>query len=375
MPRILIIGAGIIGSAIAYELSLINGIEVTLIDKKFPASSSTKGALGVLMGVASYKTKGSKWELCKRSLKRYETLIPELEKLTQKLMPVNYQGVLSLHYVDDYLEKWKDLIKIRNSSGYFLETWEKDTLLKRCPHIKDDKITGAIYSPQDFQINPVEITKALVAGASLNGVNCLFDTKVQVISPSLNYNSSHDLICYHKTSKQTLKADYIVISAGLGSNKLVNKLQTVVKIKPVIGQAMQIDLDTPLVDTNFLPVITGKDVNVIPINPKRYWVGSTVEFPHKTGELLTQSKFLEQIKKQAFAICPDFKNGSITKIWSGKRPRPDGETAPIIQKIPHYSNILLATGHYRNGVLLAPATALTIKDKILEDLSIKSSNY
>ena len=100
IPRIVVIGAGIIGSAIAYELSLLNGIEVILVDQKSPASSSTKGALGVLMGVASHKTRGRRWELCKISLKRYKTLIPELERLTQKPISVNYQGILSLHYLD-----------------------------------------------------------------------------------------------------------------------------------------------------------------------------------------------------------------------------------------------------------------------------------
>lgn len=371
MPRIVIIGAGIIGATIAYELSLLNGIEIILVDEKFPASSSTKGALGVLRGVANYKTRGKGWDLCKTSLKRYKTLIPELEKLTQIPIQVNSNGILLLHYVDNYLEKWGDLIEIRNSSSYFLEVWEKSTLFQKCPQIKDERITGAIYSPQDFQVNPIQMTRTLVLGASLNGVHCLFNTKIQKISPSFDQKFSHDLTCYTKTSKRILKADYIVISAGLGSNELVNKLQTIVKIKPVIGQGMQIDLNAPLENTNFIPVIAGKGINIIPVNPQRYWVGSTIEFPRSNGEMLAQSKFLEQIKRELFSICPGFKNGNITKIWTGKRPRPDGGIAPIIEKIPHHSNILLATGHYRNGILLAPATALNIKNKILEDLSIK----
>uniref|UniRef100_UPI0030DAFD99 FAD-dependent oxidoreductase n=1 Tax=Cyanothece sp. BG0011 TaxID=2082950 RepID=UPI0030DAFD99 len=53
--------------------------------------------------------------------------------------------------------------------------------------------------------------------------------------------------------------------------------------------------------------------------------------------------------------------------WSGKRPRPNGEPAPIIKEVPNYPHVLLATGHYRNGVLLAPATALMIRDKIIEN--------
>ena len=56
---------------------------------------------------------------------------------------------------------------------------------------------------------------------------------------------------------------------------------------------------------------------------------------------------------------------SSLRTWSGLRPRPEGRPAPVIGKSPGYSNILLATGHYRNGVLLAPATAYTIREMII----------
>ncbi len=66
----------------------------------------------------------------------------------------------------------------------------------------------------------------------------------------------------------------------------------------------------------------------------------------------------------AIAFCPDLKQATILETWSGKRPRPEGIPAPIIEKLSGYGNVLLATAHYRNGVLLAPATALEVVSQL-----------
>ncbi|MDJ0661868.1 MAG: FAD-dependent oxidoreductase [Crocosphaera sp.] len=369
MTRITIIGAGVIGAAIAYELSLIKGLNITLIDEKQPASGSTGAALGVLMAIISHKTKGRGWKLRKSSLERYQTLIPELEEITGKKIPVNHQGILMLRFQDDPLERWEKLQKFRNDHGYPLEIWEQKELRKRCPQIQNDRVMGAIYSPQDIQIHPTLLTESLVLAASQNGVNCQFGVKVKnIISRELdasNNGQSYQI----KTSYQTLETDWLIICAGLGSTPLINELQPMINIKPVLGQALQIKVNHGLGDNNFQPVITGEDVHIVPVNQQEYWIGATVEFPDEMGEVSPQIELLETVKKQAFSFCPSLATGEIIKNWSGKRPRPDGEAAPIIKEVPNYSHVLLATGHYRNGILLAPATALIIRDKIMENFT------
>ncbi len=73
--------------------------------------------------------------------------------------------------------------------------------------------------------------------------------------------------------------------------------------------------------------------------------------------------------QQAIALCPALAEASIVRTWSGLRPRPEGRPAPIIDRLPGFSNVLLATGHYRNGVLLAPATAQMIRQMILSSVT------
>lgn len=362
MTHIAIVGAGIIGATIAYELSLIKGFKITLIDEKVPASGSTGAALGVLMGIISHKTQGRGWKLRQTSLQHYGTLIPELEDLTGQKIPVNRQGILMLRFIEEAIEGWEKLTTIRQSQGYQLEIWDREKLIKKCPQIDNNRIIGAIYSPQDLQINPTLLTQALVAGAAKNRVNFQFGVKVQnLVSTALN--DSYDRRCHQiQTTEDNLEIDELVIAAGLGSTPLTATSSQPLDIRPVLGQALQVKLNNPLGNLEFQPVITGDDVHIVPLGNGEYWLGATVEFPNEMGEIISQPELLEKVQHQAISFCPALENAQVIKTWFGKRPRPQGEPAPIIRNLPGYNNILLATGHYRNGVLLAPATALAIRE-------------
>lgn len=369
MTHIAIIGAGIIGAAIAYELSLIKGLKITLIDEKIPASGATGAALGVLMAIISHKTKGRGWKLRQTSLQRYESLIPELETLTGEIIPVNRQGILMLRFAEDSLEGWEKLRHIRQSQGYELAILDRQQLGQQYPQINlnNNRIIGAIYSPQDRQIHPTLLTQALVKGASINGVNCQFGVKVQnILSTALNDSKKRH--CYQiQTTESNLDIDKLVIAAGLGSTPLTEALSQKLDIRPVLGQALQVRLDQPLGNVAFQPVITGDDVHIVPQNKGEYWIGATVEFPNTIGEIISQPELLEKVRQQAINFCPELEKAEIIQTWFGKRPRPEGEPAPIIRELPGYDNIILATGHYRNGILLAPATALAIRDHLLKN--------
>jgi glycine/D-amino acid oxidase-like deaminating enzyme len=93
-------------------------------------------------------------------------------------------------------------------------------------------------------------------------------------------------------------------------------------------------------------------------------VGATVEFPDEEGEVMADEQLLNGVIEAAIAFCPGLQNLKITQQWSGLRPRPHNQPAPIIRQLPGYEQVWLATGHYRNGVLLAPATAQIVRDNI-----------
>ncbi|MEO1672706.1 MAG: FAD-dependent oxidoreductase [Cyanobacteria bacterium J06631_2] len=357
MSKIIIIGCGVVGAAIAYELSLIKGLDITVIEKHTAASGSTGAALGVLMGAISHKKKGRAWRFRSASLKRYQTLIPELEAKTGLKISVNHQGIFKLLFEGDNLEKWHKLREFRAKEGWDLIIGDRNFVTQQCPHLVGDLLIGAVHSPQDGQINPVELTQALVAAAEANGVEFQFGVEVRNF---INHKDELSTCQQLVTTSGKVEVEQLIISAGLGSTPLTQNLQQTIPIRPVLGQAIKLKLAQPLGNPNFQPVISGNDIHLVPLGNNEYWLGATVEFPSETGESIADTELLEQTIDQAIAFCPELKAATILKTWSGKRPRPEGIPAPIIAKLSGYSNVLLATAHYRNGVLLAPATALEV---------------
>ncbi|MBH8565245.1 FAD-binding oxidoreductase [Nostoc sp. CENA67] len=366
MSHVVIIGCGVVGAAIAYELSLVQGLTITVIDRQPPAQASTGAALGVLMGVISHKIKGKAWQMRQTSIQRYETLIPELEALTNRQIPFNRQGILSLCGAEDDLSAWENLVAIRHSQGWRLEIWDTAKLKEICPQVNQEKITGAVYSPQDRQLDPTALTLALVEAAQHKGVNFKFGvTVLGVPTPEKNSLEEPVKCTFVETTEGKIAADWIVFAAGLGSTPLTAQLDQTVDIRPVLGQALQLSLGHVLGNPDFQPAITGNDVHIVPVGGGDYWIGATVEFPTNGDEIPPNQELLETVRQQAIAFCPELATAKIIRTWSGLRPRPEGRPAPVIGQLPGYSNILLATGHYRNGVLLAPATAYAIREMII----------
>lgn len=360
MTRVMIIGCGIIGAMTAYELSQLPGLEVTVLDQQPPAQGSTGAALGVLMAVISHKTKGRNWRLRETSLRRYETLIPELEAALGRPLPYNRCGLLNLCFDPADLPRWQSLQTIRQSQGYRLELWSPEQLAGRCPQLELSQVAAAIYSPHDRQVEPVALTLALVAAATQQGAH--FDFERQVVS--LAGPAGQPLV---QTTGGAITADCVVITAGLGSFELTQSLQQPVPIGPVLGQALQVQLPSPLGDPAFQPAINADDIHLVPLEQGRYWVGATVEFPPETDlaawlAATPAADRLEEVWQRAIAQCPALAAAAIVRTWSGLRPRPQAQAAPVITPLPGYENVYLAAGHYRNGVLLAPATALQLRD-------------
>jgi glycine/D-amino acid oxidase-like deaminating enzyme len=360
MTHVVVVGCGVVGAAIAYELSQFPDLSITVLDRQPPAQAATGAALGVLMGVISQKVKGNAWRMRQSSIQRYETLIPELEAIAQQPIPHNRQGILMLCFDAEALPKWQQLAETRQSQGWQLEIWNQENLHSRCPQINLEKVLAAIYSPQDRQVDPTALTLALVKAAQKKGVTFHFDAQVL----GLKSDSTDGLqACQQiETTARNFPADWVVVAAGLGSTLLTQAGIQPADIRPVLGQAVQLQLENPLGDRTFQPVITGDDIHIVPLSNGQYWIGATVEFPNDAGEVSADSAQLEGVLEGAIALCPALAQAKTLKAWSGLRPRPYGRPAPIIEPLSGYTNVLLATGHYRNGVLLAPATAQAVCD-------------
>lgn len=392
--QVAIVGCGVVGATIAYELSQIEGLQVTVCDRGAPAGGSTGAALGVLMGAISQKKPKSRaWRLRQASLEGYDRLIPQLEAQLNRRIPRNDYGILKLATAEENWQKWQKLAEIRREQGFPLEIWSAAEVRSRFPQVGQLDGSGAVFSPRDRQIQPVPLTQALVEAAQQRGVRFAFGTTVvgadwdargcltrlHARAGLDNENSERGVSENPKPISEnqidaSFEVDAVVLSAGLGSTPFAERLpsangagEAAIALRPVLGQALRFRLSEPF--PSGFPVLTGGDVHIVPLNDWECWVGATVEFPDAAGTVTADAALLEAVREAAIALYPPLATAQLRDRWQGLRPRPEGRSAPVIDTLPGCENLLLATGHYRNGVLLAPGTAQVVRDWVTGYLS------
>ncbi len=353
--KIVVIGGGVVGAAIAYELSQVPHLHITLLEQApAPAQASTGAALGVLMGAISQKPKGNNLKMRLFGIEQYNQWLPKLEAIAGFPIPFNQQGILRLCGADEDLERWQRLLPVREAQGVPLQWCDRDQLHTHYPYLNLDPVVAGIYAPSDRQINPTRLTQALLTAAAHQGVTVHFNTPVTftVVQGRIQV----------ATPTQVVQSDWVVIAAGVGSTALTTALARPVDIRPVLGQAVRVRVSAEAGLPERHPVITGGDVHLVPLEHGEYWIGATVEFPDPVGTPLPpDAEQLEQVLTAAIALCPAFQQATVVEQWFGLRPRPEGRPAPIIETLPDFPNVMVAAGHYRNGVLLAPATARQVR--------------
>jgi glycine/D-amino acid oxidase-like deaminating enzyme len=386
MSRVVVVGSGIVGAAIAYELSQVDGLEITVVDQQpgpvqATSPTSTGAALGLLMATISKREKGQNLAMRWAGIDWYEREIPALIERTGIPIQFNRQGLLMLQGHDDDLRAWEKLAKVRQAQGRRLDLWKRSQLQAVLPQVGLDGVTAGVMAPSDRQLDPVAATQAMVAAAQALGATFRFGVTAQGVEKPGRVDTL-------QTTAGPIGCDWLVIAAGLGSMPLTAALGQPLELRPVLGQAVQVRLPEAMGNPAFQPVITRNDVHVMPLTSGRsetigdgdYWLGATVEFgpedqdpddPDPRRFDLNSDRWpqpdpdaLAGLMAQATAICPELAEAQLIRQWHGWRPRPHGRPAPVIEPLAGYDNVLLATGHYRNGVLLAPATATAIRQVI-----------
>ena len=384
--KIVIVGCGIVGAMLAYELKTqvsTAEADIQVLDQHSPAQGATGAALGVLMGIISHKVKGRTWQLRETSIRRYTSLIKELAQQGQPVR-FNNQGIVSLCFDEKDLPRWNRLKQTREDQGWPLEIWTPEELSNRCPHIDvgavgsdaTGQVKAAVYSPADGQVSPTVLTQALVKAAQAKGVSfsCANVTRLEM--------QAHRCVGVQTDRQGYVAADWVVLCAGLGTAAIAHTIAHTasaplanepLELMPVLGQAMEIQLPHILGNSAFQPVINGNDIHLVPLTGGRYWLGATVEFP--TAAMIENQEALEaeadgliKLRRGAQQFCGELAQAEVIRTWSGLRPRPVGQAAPVIQPLGNCENVTLATGHYRNGVLLAPATAQQVCELLKANL-------
>lgn len=349
---ITIVGAGVIGAAIAYELSRNLDVPIVVLEAQAATEfAATGAALGVLTVQLSRRRRGRHFQLRQASLARYETLIPELEAATGLHIPYQRQGILELMTTAAGAIATQAWLTAQGDPQ--LQWLEPEAVVQQFAMVNPTVVQGALWARGDRQVHPRHLTQALRQAAQQQGVQFYYRSKVLAIQQDGN----HALQLSLATGRLT--TEYLVLAAGLGTAPLTQQLHHPVPLQPVLGQALEFGWAAP----PNLPVLTANDIHLVPIDGQRVWVGATVEGDCPSGD----PRALAALREQASYLWPVLKTAPLLRQWQGLRPRPCDRPAPIIEQIQ--PRVWVASGHYRNGILLAPITAQMVCQSLREQLS------
>ena len=348
--RIIIVGSGIIGKSNAFELSDY-GFDITLVDQD-EIHNSSNAALGILMGKIYQKRKGRSWVLREISSELWPKWINILQNYNSKLIIEK-----PLFQLTNDLEKFKKLTTFANNyPDDDLETVETNAfILNPINKIFEGNKLRGIISHQDGRINPRVLLETLNLALKLKNVKTVNN---QIISIKKNNNQWN---CKLK-SGEILISKIVILCNSLDSLKLINPEIYGIKLKPVIGQAVEIFHKEKNKDFLSLPKllnINGK--NLITISKEKIIIGSTDEYNFKPEELYLNELFEFLDNK------PNWLNKkNITKRWFGIRSRPEGEPSPLLKSLE--KGLILCSGFYKNGILLAPACSNWVSEEIIKHI-------
>jgi len=358
--QVLVVGAGVVGLSIAWLLQR-QGHPVRLLDPclKGPpaADSGSWAALGVLMGQVFHRSSGRGWRLRQRSLELWREWIEVLEAQGHSI-PYR-QGLLLLASDGQERERQGRLSKERQAKGYPLELWDPAKLQDLQPHLPKAAL-GGLYSPADGQLDPAMAMAALHADAEQHGLVGHAEEAVAV----QRHNGQWRVQC---RGGERFESRWVVLCAGVHSAKLIEPLGHALPMEPVLGQALELELaghpDWQWPDWQWPGAVVWRGINLVPRpdlpGGNRLWLGATLE----PGTNACPDA-LAGLRGWGNADLDWLHGATAVRQWQGHRPRPSQRPAPLLEQLE--PGLIMASGHYRNGVLLAPASAEWVAQVISE---------
>lgn len=342
---VIIIGGGIIGCAIAYNLAK-RDVKPLVIDKatRVGTEASWAGA-GILTSHAS--TNEPYPTLCRASLARYPTLAEELRAETQIDIEFIRSGTLSVFFNQTEAAGLIGLADRRVKRGFSAEVLTAKEAWQLAPALAKS-IAGAVLFPEDAHVRNPRMVKALAKGAAKLGARFLLG------NPVTNFVKEDEHVIGVIVNGETLYADTFVIAAGCWAGTLIDQLGVPIQVEPVRGQIVLVETMPP----PFQHIIDGLGIYIVPRADGRILLGATVEYVgyDKTATVDGAKQMIDA----GVAIAPQLANAAFVQTWAGLRPYV--KKGPILGYLPGYDNVALATGHFKNGILLAPITGQLIAE-------------
>ncbi|OAB56852.1 thiazole synthase [Phormidium willei BDU 130791] len=338
--EILVIGGGVMGLSIAVELKL-RGASVTVMSRDIQQAAS-QAAGGMLAPQAENLSPGPMLELCLQSRSLYRDWTQKLERLS---------GIATGYWPCGILAPVYEAAASAPPSQAGPSLWLDSRALQEYQPGLGADVVGAWWYPQDAQVDNRALMRSLLGAVEALEITLREGVTVEAIA-----QEGHKIVGV-QTAAGLLTADHYVLATGSWSNQLFP-----LPVKPIKGQMFSVRAPRVNGELPLRRVLYGPNTYIIPRGHGEIVVGATSEdvgfVPGTTPE------GLRSLLDRAIRLYPALRDYPMQEIWSGFRPATPDEL-PILGD-SYCDNLSLATGHYRNGILLAPITANLIANLICD---------
>jgi glycine oxidase len=349
---IVVIGAGIVGCAVAYELAR-RGASVQIVDDRPAGMGATQASAGVLAPYIEAPEEGPLLDLTVRSLDLFDTFIARVTSVSGE--PVTYRrgGTLDVASQDQTMRRFRKSAETLARKGVAAEVVDAQGARTEEPYLTAE-ILGGLLIPLHGYVVARELTRALATAARRHGAQLIEHGRVRRVSTDRG-----DLVV--ETERGSLTGNGVVLAAGCWSGQIeIAGVAARVPVRPVRGQLLHLAWNGPALRR----VAWSERCYLVPWEDGTLLVGATVE---EVGfDERTTAEGVRGLIEAACEIVPHARTAGFLAARAGLRPATTDEL-PVIGASGAIPNLMYATGHYRNGVLLAPLTAELVAEAMLEN--------
>lgn len=338
---VIIVGGGVIGCSIAWRLAQA-GLKVTVFERGRVGCEASRAAAGMLSPQGESQTPGPFFDLCLRSRAMYRSFAEELNDASGIDVEYKDEGTLFVVLQGEDDEEKTRWARWQLEAGLPLEHVSADDLRKIEPAVTESA-TRAIFLPEEHQVENRRVMDALEVAMKRAGAELIEGAKVTALA------TEHGRVTGVVLPGRRLDAGAVIVAAGTWSSPLLEPLGLNVRVIPARGQMIAVRGGACPISR----VLHSNRVYVVPRNDGRILIGATVEYAGFKKSVSVGG--VHSLLDAALEIVPALEGFEVIESWAGLRPDTE-DHMPVIGPTG-IANLLLATGHFRNGILLAPITA------------------
>lgn len=346
-----VVGAGVVGSAIAYECAR-RGASVVLVERDEPGSHASGAAAGMLAPCSEAHEAGPFLDMARESLALWPGFAAQVAEDGGADPELHLDGLLRVALSEDDAETVQARLAWQQQAGITDATWlDAAQAVEIEPALQHD-VAGAAYYPGEGHVHSRRAVQALVKAAAARGAEIRSGGEVSGPTPR----------GLALSGASGIEARTVILAAGAWLGKLAARFGGALHVEPVHGQLLAL---TGLPHPPRRVLYAGHDGYVVAKRDGTVLVGATEE--HRGYDTTPSDAVAHQLRGKAERLLQGVEHATAETHWTGLRPAaPDH--LPLLGPLPGRDDtrVLVAGGHYRNGVLLAPATARGMADLALD---------